>query len=123
MNVVLGLRTRVGLTQELLAELSGVRRSTISRNENGHASPTLETLQRLADPASLDVVVAFEPRPSGRRSPEGGPLDALGHRHPVTVSEPQDVAAEPTRLDPEDRRWLDARLTECRELLAQLGDH
>jgi transcriptional regulator with XRE-family HTH domain len=123
MNVVLGLRQRVGLTQELLAELSGVRRSTISRYENGHASPTLETLQRLADPASLDVVVAFEPRPSERRSPEGGPLDALGHRHSVTMSKPQDVAAEPTRLDPEDRRWLDARLTECRELLAQLRDY
>jgi hypothetical protein len=39
------------------------------------------------------------------------------------MSEPQDVAAEPTRLDPEDRRWLDARLTECRELLAQLRDY
>ena len=120
MNVVLGLRQRIGLTQDLLAELSGVRRSTISRYENGHASPTLETLQRLAEPANLDVVVAFEPRPAERRSPEGGPLVALGS---VTMSEPQDVAAEPTRLDPEDRRWLDARLVECRELLAQLRDH
>ena len=110
----------MGLTQELLAELSGVRRSTISRYENGHASPTLETLQRLADPANLDVVVAFEPRPSERRSPEGGPLEALGHGHSVTMSEPQDVAAEPTRLDPEHPRGLDARLIECRELLAYL---
>ena len=49
MNVVLGLRQRVGLTQELLAELSGVRRSTISRYENGHASPTLEMLQRFTE--------------------------------------------------------------------------
>jgi hypothetical protein len=39
------------------------------------------------------------------------------------MSEPQDVAAEPTRLDPGDRRWLDARLIECRELLAYLRDH
>ncbi len=93
MNVVLGLRRRIGLTQELLAELSGVRRSTISRYENGHASPTLETLQRLADPANLDVVVVFEPRTSERRSQEGGTLDALGHVYSLAVSEPQDVAA------------------------------
>ena len=26
------------------------------------------------------------------------------------MSEPQDVAAQPTRLDPEHRRWLDAAL-------------
>jgi hypothetical protein len=44
----------------------------------------------------------------------------LGRGHSVTMSEPQDVAAEPTRFDPEHPRWLDARLIECRELLAYL---
>lgn len=59
MNVVLELRQRAGLTQVLLAELSGVRPSTISRYENGHASPTLETLERLAGARNLRIQVAI----------------------------------------------------------------
>jgi len=44
-------------------------------------------------------------------------------RYPVVMAEPQDGAAQSTDLDPDDSRWLDARLIEYRELLAYLRDH
>jgi len=39
------------------------------------------------------------------------------------MAEPQDVVAQSTELDSDDRRWLNARLIEYRELLAYLRDH
>ena len=61
MNVVRQLRLKAGLTQSLLAELAGTDAATISRYENGHRSPTLAMLDRLAGPVGLTVVVLFEP--------------------------------------------------------------
>ncbi len=42
------LRTSRGLSQARLAELAGVDRKTINRIENGHFSPSLDTLTRLS---------------------------------------------------------------------------
>jgi transcriptional regulator with XRE-family HTH domain len=42
------LRTHHGLSQARLAELAGVDRKTINRIENGHFSPSLDTLTRLS---------------------------------------------------------------------------
>lgn len=39
------------------------------------------------------------------------------------MPEAQDVATQPSGLDPRDRRWLRERLIEYRELLAYLRDH
>lgn len=62
MNPVLEVRQKAGLTQELLSAVSGVKRSTISQYENGHSSPRLETLERLADAVGLVVEVRiFDP--------------------------------------------------------------
>lgn len=124
-NVVRELRERAGLTQELLARLTGISPSAISRLENGHVSPTLETLRRIAGPANLDVVVMFRLKPeaiSGDQ-PEQGSVRTPNRGYSVRMAEPRDVPAEPRRLDPKDRRWLDARLAEYRELLAYLRDH
>lgn len=44
------------LTQEQLAEASGVDRQAINRIEQGHASPRLDSLIRIA--AALDVSLA-----------------------------------------------------------------
>ena len=41
------LRTNADLSQARLAEIAGVDRKTINRIENGHFSPSLETLFRL----------------------------------------------------------------------------
>ena len=57
-QVIAGLaheRQARGLTQEQLAEASGVHRVTIARIETGEVSPKAETLKRLAD--ALGVLV------------------------------------------------------------------
>jgi transcriptional regulator with XRE-family HTH domain len=45
-------RTNQNLSQEGLAEIAGVDRKTINRIENGHFSPSIETLVRIS--LSLD---------------------------------------------------------------------
>ena len=45
-------RTKQNLSQEGLAEIAGVDRKTINRIENGHSSPSIETLVRIS--LSLD---------------------------------------------------------------------
>ena len=42
------LRAERGLSQARLAELAGVDRKTINRIENGHFSPSLDTITRLS---------------------------------------------------------------------------
>jgi transcriptional regulator with XRE-family HTH domain len=47
-NRLISLRIERGLSQARLAELAGVDRKTINRIENGHFSPSLDTLTRLS---------------------------------------------------------------------------
>ena len=62
MNVVLELRRRAGLTQDLLGRLVGLSPASISAYENGHTSPTLEMVERLAEAVDLEVdVIVREP--------------------------------------------------------------
>jgi len=49
------LRERRGLTQQELAELSGVPRPTIANLESGTANPTLSVLLRVADTLAASV--------------------------------------------------------------------
>lgn len=49
------LRERRGLTQAELAGRSGVDQGDISRIERGATSPTVRTLQRIADALNADV--------------------------------------------------------------------
>ncbi len=42
------LRKNQGLTQNQLSERAGIDRKTINRIENGHFSPSVDTLTRLA---------------------------------------------------------------------------
>ena len=49
-------RTARGLSQRGLAKLSGITHNTISRLENGHRVPDLETLEKLA--AAMSVTLA-----------------------------------------------------------------
>lgn len=52
---ILALRRARDLTQDRLAELSGVGQSEISRIESGRANPTLGTLAALAGPLEADL--------------------------------------------------------------------
>ena len=49
-------RLHANLTQEKLAELAGMDRQAVNRIELAHASPTLDTLFRIAD--ALDTPLA-----------------------------------------------------------------
>jgi transcriptional regulator with XRE-family HTH domain len=48
-------REMMNVTQEELAELSGVGKRTIIQFEGGKGNPTLHTLQKLADVLGLEV--------------------------------------------------------------------
>lgn len=61
MSIIRELRERAGLTQTLLAKLSGVSTRTISEYESGRGSPTLRMLARLATAAGVDVVLILLP--------------------------------------------------------------
>ena len=50
------VRKAQGLSQERLAELSGVHRVSIARIETGEISPNIRTLEKLAD--ALQVAVS-----------------------------------------------------------------
>jgi DNA-binding XRE family transcriptional regulator len=52
---LLALRKTRNLTQDRLAELSGVGQSEISRIEAGGANPTVSTLAALAGPLGADL--------------------------------------------------------------------
>lgn len=47
-RALVGARIEQNLTQEQLAQRSGIRQSNISRIESGTCSPTIATLQQLA---------------------------------------------------------------------------
>ena len=55
------LRERAGLTQRELAEAGGTSQPTIAAYESGRKSPTMDTVERLARSAGLELAVAFHP--------------------------------------------------------------
>ncbi|MDW7693845.1 helix-turn-helix transcriptional regulator [Flammeovirgaceae bacterium SG7u.111] len=48
-------REMMQVTQETLAELSGVGLRTLKQFESGKGNPTLQTLQKLADVLGLEI--------------------------------------------------------------------
>lgn len=55
------LREQRGLSQQTLAEASGVSRNTLSLIERGRTSPTVSTLKSLASALSVDISAFFQP--------------------------------------------------------------
>ncbi|WP_315518867.1 helix-turn-helix transcriptional regulator [Hoylesella nanceiensis] len=51
-----------GLTMVQLAELSGITPSNLSNYTNGKVSPTLETLNKIADALNIDITELFKPK-------------------------------------------------------------
>ena len=54
------VRKAQGLSQERLAELSGVHRVSIARIETGEISPNVRTLEKLADALGVAVSELIE---------------------------------------------------------------
>ena len=63
-----GLRESVKLSQVKMAELLGVKQSSINRYEQGLSAPSLETLVKYADyfDVSMDYLFARTDKPQGK---------------------------------------------------------
>lgn len=59
-RALVAARLSANMTQRELAERSGVRQSNISRIENGACSPTVATLQALADGLGKQLTIVFK---------------------------------------------------------------
>ena len=62
MHAILEGRQNRNLTQEQLAEVTGINQANISRLENGTANPSLRTLKRLAEGMGMELKLEFVPR-------------------------------------------------------------
>lgn len=55
-------RNNQHLTQQQLADRTGIDRADISRLESGNANPSLKLLKRLADGLGMSVKIEFVPK-------------------------------------------------------------
>ena len=59
MQAVIDARKESGLTQQQLAERTGISQADISKLDNGNANPSLKTLQRLASAMDKKLKISF----------------------------------------------------------------
>ena len=57
---LIAARMASNMTQKELADKSGVRQSNISRIESGSCSPTIATLQALAEGLGKKLIISFQ---------------------------------------------------------------
>jgi transcriptional regulator with XRE-family HTH domain len=62
MNIVQKLRRQAGVTQQELAAMGGTSQSTIAAYETGAKSPTLRTVENLAQSQNLEMLVTYIPK-------------------------------------------------------------
>ena len=60
MHALIEARIDSNMTQKELSVKSGIRQSNISRIENGTCSPTIATLQALAEGLGKKLVISFK---------------------------------------------------------------
>lgn len=53
-------RIKQGLSQQALADMSGIDRKTVNRIENGHYSPNMETFLSLCEALTVQPKVFFK---------------------------------------------------------------
>ena len=58
-KAIITARCEQNLTQKQLAEKTGIRQSNLSRIENGNCSPTIATLQQIADGIGKKLHIEF----------------------------------------------------------------
>jgi predicted transcriptional regulator len=58
-KAIIAARIEQNITQKELAERSGIRQSNISRIENGNCSPTVATLQQIANGVGKTLHIEF----------------------------------------------------------------
>lgn len=60
-QAMIDARKASGMTQQQLAEKTGIAQADISKLENGSANPSLRTLRRLADGMGMQLKLEFIP--------------------------------------------------------------
>lgn len=60
-QAVIDARLSSGLTQQQLADRTGINQADISKLESGSANPSLRTLQRLAAGMGMNLKIEFVP--------------------------------------------------------------
>ena len=55
-------RYRQGMTQQELADRTGIDRAEISKLENGNSNPTLRTMKKLANALNCNLVINWVPK-------------------------------------------------------------
>lgn len=60
MRAIIDARQETGLTQQQLAERTGISQSDISRYERGTGNPSVKTLRRLAAGLGMSVKIEFQ---------------------------------------------------------------
>lgn len=61
-KTILEARKKMKLTQQQLADKTGINRADISKLENGNTNPTIALLQRLADGLDMQLKLEFIPK-------------------------------------------------------------
>ncbi len=59
-------RDTLQVTQETLAQLSGVGLRTLKQFESGRGNPTLQTMQKIADVLGLEVSLKLKSMPGNK---------------------------------------------------------
>lgn len=77
---IASLREARGLTQEVLAERSGLSEATIRRVEISSKSPSFNTLRRLAAGLDIQLGTLFDAYDLGARNPSRELIDLLAGR-------------------------------------------
>lgn len=57
---ILDARIEKNLTQQDLADITGINRADLSRIENGNANPSLKTIKRVAEGLGKKVEIRFK---------------------------------------------------------------
>ena len=63
-EIIKARRASLNVTQETLAELSGVGLRTLKQFESGKGNPTLMTIQKVADVLGLELSLKLKSLPS-----------------------------------------------------------
>ncbi len=127
MNPILRLRRQAGVSQKKLAQLAGTSQPAIAAYESGAKSPTLDTVERLAESLGLEATIQYVPplTREDRRS--------LAYHHAVAeklrdapalvIAKARENLATLRRKHPDARRlfetwewWLDLPLEELERL-------
>lgn len=54
------IRTRKGLSQEALSKEAGLDRTYVGKIERGEKSPSLDTIEKLADVLDIEIMELFQ---------------------------------------------------------------